>query len=221
MKFLHRWAATALFVGAMAVSSLSNAALVSRLNGQAVYDTDLNITWLANSNLAASNNFNVFGVTNGSMDWYTAQSWIGAMNSANYLGFSDWRLPATLVPDTTCGGPSSLGWGVVDCSGSEMGHLFYTEQASTSGLFNISGGEYYWSGTECGSNCAYAFFWGGPGGGAQGTWTKDLNPHPASSVLAWAVRSGDVAAVPVPVAGWLFGSGLMGLLGLARRRNAN
>ena len=31
-------------------------------------------------------------------------------------------------------------------------------------------------------------------------------------------RSGDVSAVPVPAAVWLFGSGLMGLLGLARRK---
>jgi len=35
---------------------------------------------------------------------------------------------------------------------------------------------------------------------------------------ALAVRPGDVSAVPVPAAVWLFGSGLMGLLGLARRK---
>lgn len=219
MKIQHCCAAIALFVGTLTVSSLSNAALVSRLNGQAVYDTDLNITWLADSNLAASNTFNVAGITNGDMDWNTAQSWIGAMNVANYLGFSDWRLPTTLAPDPTCGGPSTLGWGVIDCTGSELGHLFYTEQASTSGLF-ITTHDYYWSGTECGSNCAYAFFWGGPGGGAQGSLTKDLNPHPASQVLAWAVRSGDVAAVPLPAAFWLFGSGLLGLMRVAHKCKA-
>ena len=35
---------------------------------------------------------------------------------------------------------------------------------------------------------------------------------------AWAVRSGDVSAVPVPAAAWLFGSGLIGLLGVAKRK---
>jgi hypothetical protein len=35
----------------------------------------------------------------------------------------------------------------------------------------------------------------------------------------WAVRDGDVlAAVPLPAAVWLFGSGLLGLAGLARRK---
>jgi hypothetical protein len=44
---------------------------------------------------------------------------------------------------------------------------------------------------------------------------------------AWAVHDGnpyqDVnpnAVVPLPAAVWLFGSGLLGLIGIARRRNA-
>ena len=39
-------------------------------------------------------------------------------------------------------------------------------------------------------------------------------------LYGWAVRSGDVSAVPVPAAVWLFGSGLIGLLGLAKRKRA-
>lgn len=35
----------------------ANAALVAALGGQVVNDTDLNITWLANANLAATNTF--------------------------------------------------------------------------------------------------------------------------------------------------------------------
>jgi len=34
--------------------------------------------------------------------------------------------------------------------------------------------------------------------------------------FALAVRPGDVAAVPLPAAGWLFGSGLLGLIGVVR-----
>jgi len=59
----------------LGVSGAANAALVSRLGGLAVYDTDLNITWLANANAWAS------GLTVG--------------------GFSGWRLPTTLQPDAT------------------------------------------------------------------------------------------------------------------------
>jgi hypothetical protein len=39
--------------------------------------------------------------------------------------------------------------------------------------------------------------------------------------FAWAVRTGDVpAVVPVPAAVWLFGSGLLGLIGMAKRNKA-
>ena len=40
---------------------------------------------------------------------------------------------------------------------------------------------------------------------------------------AWAVQSGDVGAavVPIPAAVWLFGSGLLGLVGVARRKKAS
>ncbi len=40
----------------------------------------------------------------------------------------------------------------------------------------------------------------------------------SSNVYAWAVKSGDVSAVPVPAAVWLFVSGLVGLVGFARRK---
>jgi hypothetical protein len=39
-------------------------------------------------------------------------------------------------------------------------------------------------------------------------------------LYAWAVRDGDVAvsAVPIPATIWLFSSGLIGLIGFARRK---
>jgi len=75
--------------------------LVPRLGGQAYYDTVLDITWLADANLAASNTFGVSGIHSwGGMTWDTAQSWLMAMNAdggTGYLGYNNWRLP-TVTP---------------------------------------------------------------------------------------------------------------------------
>ncbi|MBI5659432.1 MAG: DUF1566 domain-containing protein [Nitrosomonadales bacterium] len=210
----------------------ANAALVSVLNGDAVYDTDLNVTWLANTNLAASNTFGVSGVGitwDGRMTWNTAQSWIGAMNTANYLGFNDWRLPTTLQPDASCSDQwfgISSGYG---CTGSEMGHLFYNELGGVAGSSVLSSGDpdlalfqnghpyyYYWSGTEYAANHDNAWSFG-TNGGYQYSSNKD------SYRLAWAVRPGNsaaVSAVPEPETYAMLLAGL-GLLGFTARRKKN
>lgn len=140
----------------LTVAGTVQATLVSTLGGQAVYDTSRNLTWLADANLAATNTFGVSGINpGGTMNWFTAQSWIGAMNTANYLGYHDWRLPTTLQPDATCGYS-----GGYNCTGSEMGHLFYNELGGVAGnsilathnanlaLFQNVQSNIYWSGTE-------------------------------------------------------------------------
>jgi hypothetical protein len=207
------------------------AALVSRLNGEAVYDTDLDITWVANANLAASNTFGVTsgiiltGSAAGQMNWNTAQSWIAGMNAANYLGFKDWRLPTTLTPDASCSASQANATGS-NCTGSEMGHLFYSELGGTAGNNILTSGDpdlakfqnivpsYYWSTdyTPTGpTGDAYHFNFGaGDQIGSGKTATDNV----------WAVRSGDVV-VPLPAAIWFFGSGLLELIGIARRKKVN
>ncbi len=63
----------------------------------AVYDDILNITWLANANLADDMDFGVSGInTSGSMNWHKANEWITAMNNDGtngYLGVKTWRQP--------------------------------------------------------------------------------------------------------------------------------
>ncbi len=52
------------------------------LHGGTVYDTDRDIYWLANANLAATETFGVAGIhADGRMTWYTAQDWIVGMNT--------------------------------------------------------------------------------------------------------------------------------------------
>jgi hypothetical protein len=212
-------ACAGLFTLGAAVSA--DAALVSRLNGAAVYDTDLNITWIADTNLAASNNFGVTsgiiltGSAAGQMNWNAAQAWLAGMNAANYLGYDDWRLPVTLYPDATCSAPGSLGQ---NCTGSDLGHLFYLELGGTSNtsIFassdpdlnkfqNLKAANYWSTDITYTAPDTDAFVFQFANGG-QGGLAK------TSTEYAWAVRTGDVV-VPLPSAGWLMSAGLLGLFG--------
>jgi len=198
MQFTTR---TILTVAILSISLLSvataNAALISALGGQVVYDTDRNITW-ANANLATTNTFGVSGIGSGGfMSWNTAKSWIGAMNTANYLGYSDWRLPATLQPDATCAGKSGIASYGYNCTGSEMGHLFYSELGGAAGssiqsstnlsLFTNLKSYYYWSGTEYAADTINAWHFNFSNG-FQYNGNKSNNMH------ALAVRPGQVVA---------------------------
>ncbi|MBL8472507.1 MAG: DUF1566 domain-containing protein [Rhodocyclaceae bacterium] len=103
----------------LAFSGNAQATLFDRGNGL-IYDDVLNVTWLQNANLAATDTFGLpynanlgnhpadgagpqyterIG-TNGAMTWGAALHWIDAMNSANYLGYSNWRLPAVIDTGT-------------------------------------------------------------------------------------------------------------------------
>lgn len=179
------------------LSANANAALESRLGGLAVYDSDLNITWLADAN------------ANGMMNWSQAKTWAASLTVG---GFSGWRLPNTLQPDTSCSGQ----W---QCTGSEMGHLFYNELGgyepnANHNLFQNFQGNAYWSGTEAVSGTAWTFNFGPLSYGAQGYGSQQ------NVYYALAVRPGDVASVPIPTSAWLLGSGLLGLIGVARRKTA-
>jgi hypothetical protein len=181
-------------------STASNAALVSRLSGLAYYDDVLDVTWATNANI------------NGQMTWDNAKLWASSLTLG---GESGWRLP-----DMDINGDNTIeDCTIVDattCADNEYGHLYHV-QAITSGsqtpFSNIQSNQ-YWSGTAAplsSSTNAYRF---GFGSGNQGVSNQDIAKY------AWAVKDGDVPvnAVPVPAAFWLFGSGLVGLIAVARRR---
>ncbi len=189
-----------------AVSFSADAAFLSRLGGQAYYDDVADLTWLADANAA------------GSMTWVDANNWAANLDIDGVTG---WRLPTTMQPDASCSFQSNQGASFplqgsgFGCTGSEMGNLFNVEDISAAapGPFSNVQSNGYWSGTEFApiTSLAWGFFFNdgsqSPGAGDKGNF-----------LFAWAVQSGDVSAVPVPAAVWLFGSGLIGLMGVARRR---
>ncbi|MFO1404332.1 MAG: hypothetical protein U1E96_07105 [Azonexus sp.] len=142
----------------------AQAALLDR-GGGLIYDSDLNITWLKDANYAATQfaaSSGAQGDADGLMNWSAANAWAAGLT---YGGYSDWRLPTTLQPDASCGSSFDAGapYGVqsygYNCTGSELGHLFYTELGGTAGSSILASGDpdlalfqniqsyVYWSGT--------------------------------------------------------------------------
>ena len=204
----------------LTVTGTTQAALVASADGMTIYDTDLQITWLANANLAATNTFglaknvdlgpipgvNTFGenyiLNDGRMTWGGAMHWIAAMNAANYLGFNDWRLPTSDV----CGYDTL---GTANCTGSEMGHLFYNELGGRAFaylpaiansdylLFNniqIDFSGYYWTGTESFNFPTIAAFYFDFQSGTQADGFIKSN-----AMFAMAVRTGGIVDSIPPV----------------------
>jgi hypothetical protein len=191
------------------------------------YDTVLGITWLADANYAGT-----------TMNWATANAWAAGLDLDGIAGPDGWRLPDTV--DVGNDGATytniyqGVDYGYNITTHSEMSHMFYNTLGNTAwydtsgtttgctapnycltntGPFSNLQSSYYWSATEYAPDTADAWdFYFRNGNQTSGYKTDYL--------YAWAVHSGDVGAsiVPVPAAVWLFGSGLLGLVGLGRQR---
>jgi hypothetical protein len=180
---------------------------------RAVYDTDLNITWLVNGFF-------------GRKDWNDAQSLVNATNELNFFGVNNWRLPLTVQPDPTCDTQIEYLSGFVEgygfnCTGSEFGHLYYTELG---GVAHVGDQTYPFFGYVTDT------YWSQPqGGGPTQRFLFIFNsgaqvPYNIGSSFTqydvFLVAPGDPLAVPVPAAAALFGSALAAL-GWVRRRGVN
>lgn len=200
---------------------------------EAYYDTALDITWLANANYAGT-----------AMNWSTANAWAAGLDPYG-SGITGWRLPTVNPIDGTTADDATFAYDGTEDRGynvsapgtlyagsvaSEMAHLFYNTlgdkgRYNTLGAANQPGwgltntgpfsnvlASNYWSATEyvLSTSDAWNFIF------SSGT---QYNFDKANGFYAWAVHAGDVgaSAVPVPAVAWLFGSGLTGLVGLARR----
>jgi len=220
----------------MGTASPAGAALIDR-GGGLIYDTGLNVTWLADANDAFGSIYDSSdGTTDGRMTWSNAVAWAATLSyfdSVRNVTYTDWRLPALV--DTGAPGCDYANSGTdcgynVDTLNSEMAYLFYVDLGDKAlkdanginqtgyGLVNV--GPFsnfqsysYWTGTEYAPNTAGAWSFN-TSDGSQGSSNK------GNTFYALAVMPGDVAAVPVPAAAWLFGTGLLATRAVARRRRA-
>ena len=179
------------------VMASADAALIDR-SGGFIYDDVLDITWAQDANI------------NGWDTWDNQIAWAASLSlydSVRDVTWDDWRLPTALNGD---GSDPCSGAG---CTGSEMSHLYNVDgitPLSMSPFTNVQS-SYYWSGTVYVPNPNVAWHF-------NFIEVEQLANAKTSGFFAFAVRDGDVAAIPVPATVWLLGSALGGLGWLRGRR---
>ncbi len=172
----------AVFLLTLILTAPSRAALQDRGSGL-IYDDILDITWMEHANYSGK-----------TMTWSDAMNWA---DSFVFQGYNDWRLPTS---DISCTG--------YDCTGSEMGHLYYNYDitSDSTGMFTDVRPYMYWSATDYGPDPekAWRFHFST---GYQGNSLKTYKRY------AWAVRDGDSAppVMPEPAAYVLFIAGGLSL----------
>lgn len=150
----------------------SSAGLYDRGRGL-IYDDVLNITWLQDAGLGGAKN------------WDNALKWV---NNFVFAGYDDWRLPHA---DPSCEG--------YNCTGSELGYLYYIE------LGNSAGGPLTNTGPFI--NLRDVYYWSGSGNGyptnPDTVWDFNFSNGYQDNmncyiIHVWAVRSGDSPLVQKP-----------------------
>jgi hypothetical protein len=193
------------------ISISPHAALVDN-GGGLIYDDKLDITWAQPDD---------------SRTWVDAKPWAEGLTLG---GVSGWRLPYISV----AAGAGPFTGSPVDCNtasetacrDNELGYMFYYNLSGTSeqpippngdpdvlALFPELQPSNYWSGTEFASFNVWNFNF------HNGNQLILNRSQSVINVYSWAVHAGDIRPIPVPAAVWLFGSGLLGLISIARRKN--
>jgi hypothetical protein len=190
-----------------------------------LYDTQLDLTWLADGNAGAGSVFDGasdggsvgMSSTDGRMTWSNARAWAASLTDSPWVTWTkpgDWSLPAA---DPACG----VGF---NCTGSPMATLYYTALGnvgypntgwglSNTGPFKNLLASSYWLATEHAPSLATAWRFDTDGGGQVGNDKR-------VDLYALAVHPGDVAPIP-EASTWamlLVGLGALGAVGARRPR---
>lgn len=222
--------------------------LYSRLGGLAYYDATTNLTWLANADAGYGSSYDAAdGVVDGYMTWANANAWTANLNidgvsgwrlpDTNPINGTAYNYNVAYDGSTDRGyNMSAPGTVHAGSKGSELAYMYYNTLGnmgyvdtvgnypqpgwglSNTGPFSNIQSTYYWSATSYGLDTRYAWdFDMGNGNQAHTPKTTAINGTQYIGA-AWAVHAGDVSAVPLPAAVWLFSSGLLGLMGVGAKR---
>ena len=224
----------------LALSGAAQAALHDRGSGL-IYDDVLNLTWLQNANYGAGSSYdNGSSTTDGLMTWVNAVTWADTLvyhDSVRNVNYSDWRLPTMI--DTGTSGCNYANSGTdcgynVDTATSEMAHLYFVSLGNQSYTTTTGANSGYAGGANPNSTLdnvgpfinlqSYAY-WSGLGYAPDSdeAWFfytdigAQLSNVKINGYYAWAVRPGDVAAVPEADT-WVMLLVGLGLVGVAARR---
>jgi hypothetical protein len=239
---MKRFSRVVLLFFVLGFLSHAEAALIDR-GGGLIYDSVLNVTWLQDANYARNSGY---GDGSGQMTWNQAKTWaanIEYFDAVRNVTWTEWRLPHILPINgsnynliylndgSTDEGSNISAPGTIYAgnTGSEMAYMFYNN------LHNIS----YWDFSGNGGQPGWGLNNTGPFINLQANppyWSSFADPDFSNmawffefsggyqtanyidrTYYAWAVRDGDVAAVPEPSTMLLLGCGLIGLVGLRRK----
>ncbi|HOY70254.1 MAG TPA: PEP-CTERM sorting domain-containing protein [Methylotenera sp.] len=245
--FKKLFAVIALGVSVIIYAGTAQAALNDR-GGGLLYDDVLNITWLQDANYAKTSGYDVDGL----MYWNDAAAWAGNLSYGGYDDWRlASHSPVNSISwnyNSSNDGSADFGYNI-SSPNSELAYMYYVNlglkgQYSPSGIIQPDWGIFgngtlngvdlssygqndvglvknlqphtYWSGTAYEPDTILNWYFA-PSIGYQGV-TINVN-----NLYAWAVRDGDVAAVPEPetYAMLLAGLGLVGFSVKRRKQYAN
>lgn len=226
------------------ISGTAQAALHDR-GGGLIYDDVLDVTWLQDANHGAGSSFDYCdggmcgSSTDGLMNWQSAKDWAADLSyydSLRDVTYSDWRLPTvSLLNGDTFIGNNDPDYSVnAGTTASELAYMFFVNLGNpgyeylyrgqpfvsacfpgnclqNSGPFVNLASSWYWSGSESDPNMGTAWVFN-MGDGFQSGQPDYYEGY------AWAVRDGDVAAVPEADTWALLLTGLVLVGGAAARR---
>ena len=221
-------AALLVFTGA------AQAALHDR-GGGLIYDDVLNVTWLQDASYARTSGYDADGAMTPGEANYWADN-LSYYDSVRNVTYDDWRLPAmprNYIAGTTYAydGSAETGFNITSTD-SPLAFMFYVNLGN-SGVRTNTGAL-----TGCGASCLantgpfinvlpnFYHYYRADYGNPTLTWVfhmgagEQLTKSSSWPAQAWAVRNGDVAAVPEPETWALLLAGLGILTGVARRRAA-